>query len=105
MFINEKMVYPFEINGSQLTLGFKYDLHKDRFEKNSNAKVLAEIIKQVTGEDVKIQAKTLKPSEMAVIEMAREAAAAANEKMSGVKVTEDNILDKVLESFGGEVVE
>lgn len=105
MFINEKMVYPFEINGSELTLGFKYDLHKDRFEKNSNVKVLAEIIKQVTGEDVKIQAKTLKPSEMAVIDMAREAEEAANEKMSGVKVTEENILDKVLENFTGEVVE
>ena len=103
MFINAKMVWPVEARGDELVIGFQYDLHKERFEANSNKEIFGQAIKEIIGEEVVLVAKTLKPSELVEIDMAREAE--VNEELSGVKVTEENILDQVLESFGGEVVE
>lgn len=105
MFINEKMVWPVEVAGEDLLLGFKYDLHKSRFDKNGHGQTLAEVIKQMAGEKVNIKTKTLKPSELVELEIEEENKTTASEKMSGVKVTEENILDAVLENFGGEIVE
>ncbi len=104
-FINEKMVWPVKISGGALDIGFKYDLHKSRFETNSNKQVFEEALKEVTGEDIKVTAKTLKPSELADLEIALASSEAKNENLSETKVTENNILENVLESFGGEVVE
>ena len=105
MFINQKMVWPVEISEGSLVMGFQYDLHRDRFEANSNKEIFIQAVKKITGEEVLIKTKTLKPSELAEIDMVVEVEEAANEEMSGVKVTEENILNQVLESFGGEVVE
>lgn len=105
MFINQRMVWPVGVEVNSLIVGFQYELHKERFEANGNQEKFVKAIKEVVGEAVSIQAKTLKPSELAEIDMAREEEMAASENMSGVKVSEDSILDAVLDSFGGEVVE
>ena len=54
---------------------------------------------------MKIKTKTLKPSELAAIQMTQEVKEAKGQELSGTKVTDDNILNQVLESFGGEIVE
>ncbi len=105
MFINERMVWPVETKINKLIVGFKYDLHKCRFETNGNRELFAEVIKEVTQQDVDIEAKTLKPSERVEFEIEEENRVAQDIKMSGIQVTENNILDQVLESFGGEVVQ
>ena len=103
-FINVELVWPLRLVENVLEVGFKFDLHKSRFEKNSNSQYFAEAIKKIVGEETKVTAKVLKPSELAELEMAQEKEKSKNEKLSGIKVTEDNILETVLESFGGEVV-
>jgi len=105
MFINEKMVWPVEVRGNKLVVGFKYDLHKCRFETNGNSDLFAGVVKEVSNQNVGIEAKALKPSEVVEFEMAEENQTVQDLHLSGVKVTEDNILDQVLESFGGEVVQ
>jgi len=105
MFINESMVWPVGIVDNCLELGFKYDLHKSRFETNGNKDFFIKAIKEVTGLDLQIRSKTLKPSELAELDMAREEKENSQEQLSGVKVTETDILGQVLDSFGGEVIE
>ncbi len=105
MFINESMVWPVGLVDNCLELGFKYDLHKSRFETNGNKDFFLKAIKEVTDFDLRIRSKTLKPSELAELDMAREEKEHSQEKISGVKVTENDILGQVLESFGGEVIE
>ena len=105
MFVNESMVWPLGIADGFLELGFKYDLHKSRFEINSDKDIFTQAVKETVGMALAIRAKTLKPSELAALEMEKEAFDNSQEKMTGIKVTDDNILEKVLESFGGEVVE
>ncbi len=105
MFINEKMVWPIATKVNKLIMGFKYDLHKCRFETNGNRELFAEVIKEVTKQDVEVEAKTLKPSERVELEIEEENQAAQDIKMSGIQVTENNILDQVLENFGGEVIQ
>lgn len=105
MFISQDMLWPVEIKGNRLTVGFKYDLHKVRFEKKENINSFRQTIQQIIGDEVEVRAKTLKPSELAELEMANEKKQAESEELSGVKVTEENILDVVLQSFGGEIIE
>ncbi|NMB47856.1 DNA polymerase III subunit gamma/tau [Candidatus Kuenenbacteria bacterium] len=105
MFINESMVWPVGIADNCLELGFKYDLHKSRFETNGNKDFFIKAIKEVVGLDLQIRSKTLKPSELAELDMAREEKENSQEQLSGVKVTETDILGQVLDSFGGEVIE
>jgi DNA polymerase-3 subunit gamma/tau len=105
MFINEKMVWPVETRGNKLVVGFQYDLYKSRFETNGNSELFAQVVKEVANQEVIIEAKTLKPSERVEFEMEAENQANQDLQMSGAQVTEDNILDQVLENFGGEVVE
>ena len=102
---NSNLIWPFKIVGNELEIGFKYDLHRDRFEANSNKDLFVAGIKEVLGESLKIITKTLKPSELAEIIMAKEAQVNAQNPPTGVKVTEDNILDQVINSFGGQVIE
>ncbi len=105
MFINESMVWPLRIEGNILEIGFKYDLHRNRFEANGNKEIFVAVIKELINLELKVRSKTLKPSELAALEMEQEAVVDSQETLSGTKVVEDNILEKVLESFGGEVVE
>ena len=105
MFINEKMVWPIAVKNNKLVMGFKYDLHKCRFETNGNSELFAGVIKEVTNQNIEVEAKTLKSSEWVDLEIEEENQAAQDLKMSDIKVTENNILDQVLENFGGEVVE
>ncbi len=105
MFMNEEMIRPLSLKGNKLTVGFRYDLHKVRFEKPENINSFEQAVKKIMGCELAIKAKTLKPSELADLEMAEEKKRTANEELSGVKVTEENILDVVLQSFGGEVIE
>ncbi|NMC51305.1 DNA polymerase III subunit gamma/tau [Candidatus Kuenenbacteria bacterium] len=105
MFINESMVWPLLIENDTLEIGFKYDLHKSRFEMNSNKDIFVEAIKEIVGQELKVRGRALKPSELAELDMRREAREQSEESLSGVKVAENDILGQVLESFGGEVVE
>ncbi len=105
MFINEKVVWPLETKLGKLILGFRYELHKSRFETNGNMESFSQAIKEAVGDEVSIEAKTLKPSEYVELEREAKELELTQDKMSGVKVTEDNILDQILENFGGEVVE
>ncbi|MFH1890351.1 MAG: DNA polymerase III subunit gamma/tau [Candidatus Kuenenbacteria bacterium] len=104
-FINERMVWPVKAIGGALEIGFTYDLHKNRFETNSNKMLFEEALYEITGSKINVIAKTLKPSEIADFEIARASDEAKNQQLNNTKVTDDNILEHVLDSFGGEVVE
>ena len=105
LFLDETTVFAYEVSDDKLVVGFRFDILKMRFEKNGNKDIFASVIKDVTGRDIVLKAKTLKPSEVSVMDMAREAKENESMEMSGTKVSEDNILDTVLGSFGGEVIE
>ena len=105
MKITKKDEVEWEVKNNKLVVGFKYDQHKCRFETNGNSDLFAGVVKEVSSQDVIIEAKSLKPSEVVDFEIAEENEAAQDLQLSGIKATEDNVLDQVLESFGGEVVE
>ncbi len=105
MFISREMFWPIKLKGKRLLIGFKYDLHKSRFEKEENINSFKQALVELLDAEFELEAKTLKPSELVDLEIAEEEKRAENEEMSGVKVTEENILDVVLQSFGGEVIE
>ncbi|PIR05503.1 hypothetical protein COV56_02690 [Candidatus Kuenenbacteria bacterium CG11_big_fil_rev_8_21_14_0_20_37_9] len=105
MFINEKMVWPIRIDGNALEIGFKYDLHRSRFDTNSNKKVLEDAIREIIGEVIEIKSRTLKPSELANVEMFIASEDAKNMKLNNVKATDENILEHILDSFGGELID
>jgi len=104
LFVTEKMVFPVSINNSQLTVGFKYDLHKSRFDSNGNKEIFEKVISDITQEKLTVMSKTLKPSELAELEIAEFEQNPTDKNLNNTKVTEDNIIEQVLDSFGGEIV-
>ncbi len=51
---------PIEICDNKLILGVDYKFHKDKLEENENRKIIEKVLKQITGDDLRVFCKVIK---------------------------------------------
>ncbi len=86
---------PLEISGGNLVLGFppEYGFHKEKVEQKENRSAIEQVIREVTGAELKIRCKFIDDS-------AKEPAGA-----SGANAGDDPLIEEAVRLFGGDVIE
>lgn len=110
---------PLQVEGDCLKVGFSYEFHKDKFNQDKPKRVMQEALKQVLGEELRLEAVTLEKTEEMCEDvpaspepaMAMAPAASAGESATdGPAMDESGSfanpgVDALASAFGGQVVE
>jgi DNA polymerase-3 subunit gamma/tau len=110
---------PIGVEGDCLRVGFNYEFHKDKFNQDKPKRVMQEALKQVLGEEMRLEAVTLEktaetcedaPASPEPVSATAPAASAGESSQDGPAVDESGSyakpgVDALASAFGGQVIE
>lgn len=99
---------PVSLDKGVLTLGFGYKFHQDRLKDRNNKRPIEEILEKIFKENIVLESTLINPSlirrKSSVAKTAGDGDRERKAPVFRVDSGEENMLNTVLEAFGGEIV-